>query len=550
MSEVRVSDPRIVLCAHCMEVEKMIGPPNVDYVDATVEWDHGDGDRGSYTFTNPETGLVMQVPETDPVMEDFVGRHQHGREPKDVIESIHVWTTDMATFVKMDVMQVVKEGLQKQQNMVVEETNGLKDDALKCYNAHGNPDLKKGCRDFRDDSKRIGTSKLPKEQQVHLCLFCLDGSTEVVTRQGLRQIRDLAGTTAEVLRPPKRGQWGAWEEVSFHSYGVDDVHDIVLSRGRERMTIQATPTHRWSVGRKFCTTAELRAGDTLDSCYAAPLSFTGETPSPQGIQHGIVYGDGTRGMGMRPAYVTLHGEDKFDLSKWFPLNRLQPVALGDSYTEEQALNVVDLPKAWKLAPSFEESRSYLLGFLAGYFAADGSVSPNGQATLESADYESAQLVRGICHVLGVSVGQVQDRKRIGIDGKLDTLYRVTLRASDLPDTFWLKSKHRRRRVGRSAQKRLDWKVVSVSTIPVATVEVFCAVVPEVERFTLAGNLVSGNCPYAQTYIAQELRWKVGAYGNKVRRKRKTVDTNVSIGPRAAAALGGKGGNRRARRKKR
>jgi|JI10StandDraft_1071094.scaffolds.fasta_scaffold22282_2 hypothetical protein len=172
MSEVRVSDPRIVLCAHCMEVEKMIGPPNVDYVDATVEWDHGDGDRGSYTFTNPETGLVMQVPETDPVMEDFVGRHQHGREPKDVIESIHVWTTDMATFVKMDVMQVVKEGLQKQQNMVVEETNGLKDDALKCYNAHGNPDLKKGCRDFRDDSKRIGTSKLPKEQQVHLCLFC------------------------------------------------------------------------------------------------------------------------------------------------------------------------------------------------------------------------------------------------------------------------------------------------------------------------------------------------------------------------------------------
>lgn len=75
-------------------------------------------------------------------------------------------------------------------------------------------------------------------------------------------------------------------------------------------------------------------------------------------------------------------------------------------------------------------------------------------------------------------------------------------------------------------------------------------VPEVERFTLAGNLVSGNCPYAQTYIAQELRWKVGAYGNKVRRKRKTVDTNVSIGPRAAAALGGKGGNRRARRKKR
>ncbi len=172
MSEVKVSDPRIVLCAHCMQVEKMIGPPDVDYIDATVEWDHGDGARGTYTFTNPETGAVMKVPETDPVMEEFVGRHQHGRDPKDVIESIHVWTTDMATFVKMDVMQVVKEGLQKQQNMVVEETNGLKEDALKCYNAHGNPDLKKGCRDFRDDSKRIGTSKLPKEQQVHLCLFC------------------------------------------------------------------------------------------------------------------------------------------------------------------------------------------------------------------------------------------------------------------------------------------------------------------------------------------------------------------------------------------
>ena len=63
MSEVRVSDPRIVLCAHCMEVEKMIGPPNVDYVDATVEWDHVAEDV-PYTCASLRVTLTHRTPAT------------------------------------------------------------------------------------------------------------------------------------------------------------------------------------------------------------------------------------------------------------------------------------------------------------------------------------------------------------------------------------------------------------------------------------------------------------------------------------------------------
>lgn len=165
--------PRIVYCETCQQVEKMLDPPgSVGLVDAVVEWDHGDGDRGSYTFTNPETGAVMLVPETDPLMENFVGRHQHGQEPVMVMQSIHVWSTDWKTYSRMDLMQFVKEELAKQQGVIVEEAMGLKEEALVCYNHHRNPTVEVGCRDFRADEKMIG-KKLPNpNDRVYLCDLC------------------------------------------------------------------------------------------------------------------------------------------------------------------------------------------------------------------------------------------------------------------------------------------------------------------------------------------------------------------------------------------
>lgn len=193
--------PRVVACLACNVVEKLADPPQgVRYVDAVLQWYEG-SDLRTHTITNPETGVVVKVPEYDPLMEDFTYRHQHGKEPIEVMNAIKVWETDMKTFLMMDMVETVKVNLAEQQNAQVTEANYYKDEALKCYNAHGNPDLKDGCRDFRDDSKRIGSKADNPEHQMHICHMCPYAQTYIA--QELRWRAGAYGNNVPVTIGPK-----------------------------------------------------------------------------------------------------------------------------------------------------------------------------------------------------------------------------------------------------------------------------------------------------------------------------------------------------------
>lgn len=191
--------PRIAYCQVCQQIEKMLDPPSsVPLVEATVAWDEG-GVRKEHTFTNPETGAVMMVPEVDPLMEEFVGRHQHNQQESDVFHYIHVWSTDWKTYTQMDIAQVVKTKLAEQQGAIVEEATHLKDEALACYNKHKNPDLKDGCKDFRTDAKMIGSTKLAPKDQVYLCDMCPYTQTYIASE--MRWKHGLYGNTIRRRKP-------------------------------------------------------------------------------------------------------------------------------------------------------------------------------------------------------------------------------------------------------------------------------------------------------------------------------------------------------------
>ena len=70
--------------------------------------------------------------------------------------------------------------------------------------------------------------------------YCLAGETEVLTYDGVRQIRDLAGGTHKVL-----GSHADWVEAPFKSYGIQRLLKITVTRNRQRKEIFATPEHRW-----------------------------------------------------------------------------------------------------------------------------------------------------------------------------------------------------------------------------------------------------------------------------------------------------------------
>lgn len=163
--------PRLASCLVCGAIEKLIDPPaDVRLVPATVEWDDG-GVIREHTFEG-EDGLVAMVPEHDPLMEDYVGRHQHGIDDVTSMSNIKVYTCDWDTFNSMDAVDFVKKALAEQTDALMEETNYYKEGALACYNQHGNPDTKTGCSDYMTDAKCIGSKQVPEKHRVYLCHMC------------------------------------------------------------------------------------------------------------------------------------------------------------------------------------------------------------------------------------------------------------------------------------------------------------------------------------------------------------------------------------------
>ncbi|THV08737.1 DNA primase, partial [Nocardioides caeni] len=123
---------------------------------------------------------------------------------------------------------------------------------------------------------------------------CLAGETRVLTWEGPREIRDLAGGTHRVL-----GVSGEWIDAPFKSYGVQPLHRIVATRNGQRKELFATSGHRWFVhsgkdqkrSREVLTTALTPGARLVPKFPRSRIRRT--TPSPFGIAHGFTYGDGT-----------------------------------------------------------------------------------------------------------------------------------------------------------------------------------------------------------------------------------------------------------------
>jgi hypothetical protein len=184
--------PRLATCMICAKIERIpdvpddvpMVPARVTYMDMGVERE--------YTFKNDD-GSVVMVPEYDPILEDVVGRHKHGRPDSDFDDYFKVMPVSQETYDKMDVVTELKRELTGLTDKIWEESTFYKDEALACYNKHGNPTLPgKGCIDFCDDSKQIGPTTKKKKHQIYLCHVCPYMQTYVA--QEMRQKKGLYAT--------------------------------------------------------------------------------------------------------------------------------------------------------------------------------------------------------------------------------------------------------------------------------------------------------------------------------------------------------------------
>lgn len=351
---------------------------------------------------------------------------------------------------------------------------------------------------------------------------CFAGETEYLTEEGVRTLKETVGTTQRVLtsqgevgvsRPRAAREFGGvWVDAEIRAFGIQPLMKVTLQKFGQTKEIFATPDHRWLVTpkqvkpskhdtRKIVVTKDLEAGARLAPLFPKVKVTVGKgiRPGQFGVAHGFTFGDGSRFRdGCR---VKLWGAKDQALLPYFALSTPRH---GEEPNGIPTVLVHNLPAFFKDLPSRGESLSYLYGWLAGYFAADGSVSTLGTPTLYSADKGHLEYVRDVCIRLGIGTSEIKTFMRSGartsdsrggvINDRVSALHRITFVAQTLSAEFFLLDEHRRRFESRANKNDpyTAWRVVSVESTD-RIEEVYCAVVPGTENFTLLDNINVMNC---------------------------------------------------------
>ena len=76
-------------------------------IPARLQWSGGE----DYVFKDDD-GLAVMVPAYDPVLEDFVTKHEHGMTDQTFVQGvIQVYTIDQKTWDSVDVVQKIRSEL-------------------------------------------------------------------------------------------------------------------------------------------------------------------------------------------------------------------------------------------------------------------------------------------------------------------------------------------------------------------------------------------------------------------------------------------------------
>lgn len=344
-------------------------------------------------------------------------------------------------------------------------------------------------RKFVPGGRYLYAAGLPYHQTQN----CYQGDTLVVTRQGVRPISSLSGGTHVIMTTK-----GEWVEAPFYSFGKQSLMKVVLTKNRVKKELYATPEHSWRIaeikerdsGNRAKTdvlTKDLKPGDQLWQVFGHGISRI--SPSPDGVRHGVVFGDGCRprdNFGFNCSNLRLCGDKNKQLLKFFAEYPQRPI--------EQDIEVSGLPGHYKEIVPVGFDRTYLFGWLAGYFAADGCVDERGGAVLSSTNRKNLERVREVCYILGIGTNPIFQQDRISnLTGAESTLYGVSFIRSTLVPEFFLIDEHRKRfETNPPKNNPSRWTVESVQTTD-RIEEVYCAVVPETHEFVLEDNILTGNC---------------------------------------------------------
>lgn len=287
---------------------------------------------------------------------------------------------------------------------------------------------------------------------------------------------------------------GEWTPATFRGYGNQSISRVKLKlNSNTEKYVDCTINHRWYLtDGRVVATQDLTSGDKISFVSPIKKEYT-DIDYLYGVRHGIIFGDGsaTYSCGRVKGYVIRICSDAEDLMPFFDgYNVSYPAsAKGDPYIYmyDDFAKTHDL----KTLPNVElETDSYLLGFMRGWFAADGYVSISGQVSLAVSE-QNLKWIKQYADRIGFVIQSVSEYPEKTNYGKRNhRLYRVSFSRSSITDSDILISRKRERH----KPIKSIWHVVGVEH-GIDFDDVYCAEVPDTNTFVLDQGLLTGNCAF-------------------------------------------------------
>ena len=333
---------------------------------------------------------------------------------------------------------------------------------------------------------------------------CFSGETKVITYEyGAIEMKSIQELPVHILNGN-----GEWERVVFHNYGKQQLMKLTLSCNTKEKILYTTAEHRWILNNyhnDVCLTKDLKIGMYLQKSIPVKLPDNIEL-DPNGIIHGFCYGDGNNYGHNKDKTIWYHrcyfyNDIDFALQPYFEKigAKFYEGFAGNGRQYRYALFKAD--KNYKEVPSVTETINYLLGFVAGYFVADGNCYKN-KLTIYSHKYDDLYRIQQIFTRLGImsteiGVSNIKSGKRGCIVVKQDTHgYTLRLVRNTIPDSFFITDK------GKNSYQRYNgrnsYKVISVEHTD-RFEDVYCCQT-STHSFTLEHFILTGNC-----FACQEVR---------------------------------------------
>ena len=318
---------------------------------------------------------------------------------------------------------------------------------------------------------------------------CLAGNTLVLTKEfGSVPIEEISEKDVHLLDGN-----GDWVKCHIYDHGVQETQLTQFpGQGGKKIEIWSTLNHGWISGDKRIETKDFKGHNTKINDLRPSKVIKNEESYQNGLVHGIIYGDGSASKNCKDFYYIRICSN---ISDFVPIFKKYPAFYAPSYNGDPTFNISN---AWANLKKFPENpgndTDYLLGFLRGWFAADGCVSKVPTPTL-CGDENEFNWLKTWGPVVGWHVNNFTTLAKVTNFGerKKQSL-NIHMKKASMTEEDFILTKHRERWQTRKETKK-QWFVYGSRQHNIENIvqRVYCPVVETTQSFALSCGIHSSNC---------------------------------------------------------